>query len=272
VLNYPAFNPVALSLGPLKIRWYGLMYVVGFVAAGWLARRRAAAPGSTWKPADVDDLVFYCVFGVILGGRIGYLLFYGHAALVQDPSYWYKIWQGGMSFHGGLVGCIVALAVLAKRSGRRLFDILDFAAPLPAIGVCAVRIGNFINGELWGKPTHAPWGFAVRDANDSIVTLHASQLYEAALEGLLLFAILWWFTARPRPRYAPSGLFLICYGCARIIVEFWRVPDSQLGYIAFGWLTMGQLLSLPMVAAGIALMLIAYRQRTPSGNYAAATP
>jgi phosphatidylglycerol---prolipoprotein diacylglyceryl transferase len=269
VLTYPDLNPVALALGPLKIRWYGIMYVIGFVAATWLARRRAARPGSTWTAADVDDLVFYCVFGVILGGRAGYLLFYGHQALSEDPSYWYKIWLGGMSFHGGLIGVILALGLLAWRKQRSLMDVLDFAAPLPGIGVCAVRIGNFINGELWGKPTDSPLGFAVAQPDGTLRFLHASQLYEAGLEGLVLFLVLWWFTSSPRPRAAPSGLFLVLYAGARILVEFVRVPDAQLGYLAYGWVTMGQILSLPMLAAGLGLLCYAYARRTPSGNTAA---
>jgi phosphatidylglycerol---prolipoprotein diacylglyceryl transferase len=270
VLTYPEINPVALALGPLKIRWYGLMYVVGFLGAWWLGRWRARQPGSSWTPELVDDLVFYTVFGVILGGRIGYLLFYGRAALIQDPSYWYKIWQGGMSFHGGLIGSLLALVILARRHRRNLIDIYDFAAPLPGIGLFAVRIGNFINGELWGRPTDLPWGFAVRTPDGGTAVLHPSQLYEATFEGLVLFLILWWYTARPRPRMAPSGLFLILYATARIAIEFVRVPDQQLGYLAYGWLTMGQLLSLPMLVVGLLMFAYAYAKRIPSGNYALA--
>jgi len=267
MLSYPEFDPVALALGPLRVRWYGLMYVTGFLGGWWLGRRRAAQPGSTWTPADVDDLVFFAVFGVILGGRIGWLVFYGHDALAADPGYWYKIWLGGMSFHGGLVGVMVALAVLAYRRGRRFVDVLDFAVPLPALGIGAGRIGNFINGELWGKPTDLPWGFAVHEADGTLAVLHASQLYEAFLEGAVLFAIIWWFTSRPRPRWAPAGLFGVCYAMSRIAVEFVRVPDAQLGYLAGGWLTMGMLLSLPLLAAGLVMLAYAYRVREPSGNY-----
>lgn len=269
---YPDFDPIALSLGPLKIRWYGLMYVIGFLAAWLLARHRAKAPHSTWTPLEVDDLVFYCVFGVILGGRIGYLLFYGHEALAQDSSYWYKIWLGGMSFHGGLAGVIISLMVLARVKGRNIIDVFDFAAPLPGIGFFAVRIGNFINGELWGKPTTSALGFAVRQADGSTVVLHASQLYEASLEGLALFLILWWFTGKPRPRGAPAGLFLCTYAVFRIAVEFVRVPDRQLGYLAFDWVTMGQILSLPMLLGGLAFLIFAYTKRQPSGNYRATSP
>jgi phosphatidylglycerol:prolipoprotein diacylglycerol transferase len=267
MLNYPGFDPVAIALGPLKLRWYGIMYVIGFIAAWVLARQRAKRPGSTWTTLDVDDFIFFTVFGVILGGRIGWLVFYGHEALASDPSYWYKIWQGGMSFHGGLIGVVIAISLFAVRRGRRLGDVWDFTAPLPAVGIAAGRFGNFINGELWGKPTDVPWGFAVHQPDGSVQVLHASQLYEGALEGVLMFVILWWFTSRSRPRWAPSGLFLALYAVFRILVEFVRVPDAQLGYLAGGWLTMGMLLSVPMLAAGVALIAYAYARPVPSGNF-----
>jgi phosphatidylglycerol:prolipoprotein diacylglycerol transferase len=202
---------------------------------------------------------------VILGGRIGYVLFYGLKYWAADALYPFKIWEGGMSFHGGLLGVMVAIAIFALRRGRHVADVFDFAAAVPGIGLLAGRLGNFINGELWGKPTDVPWGFLV----DGEVR-HATQLYEAALEGLVLFAVLWWFTARPRPRYAPSGLFLVLYGGSRMLIEFWRVPDAHIGYLYGGWLTMGHLLSLPMLVAGLALLVIAYRRREPSGNLVAA--
>ena len=270
MLSFPNFDPVALALGPLKLRWYGIMYVVGFLGAWWLGRRRARRPGSTWTAVDVDDLVFFSVFGVIFGGRIGWLLFYGHDALANDPWYWYKIWQGGMSFHGGLLGVMIALAVFAWRRRRSLGDVWDFTAPLPGIGIGAVRLGNFINGELWGKPTDVPWGFAVRGADGSLQVLHPSQLYEAALEGAVLFLIVWWFTLRPRPRWAAAGLFGTCYASFRIMVEFVRVPDADIGYLAGGWLTMGMLLSMPVLIAGLAMLTYAYARRPASGNFAPA--
>jgi phosphatidylglycerol---prolipoprotein diacylglyceryl transferase len=265
MLRYPGFNPIAFEIGPIKVHWYGIMYLIGFAAAWWLARVRAARFGSTWKAADVDDFVFYAMLGVILGGRIGYVLFYGLSFWSKDPWYPLKIWEGGMSFHGGLLGVLVAIALYAVRRGRHIGDVFDFAAPLPGIGLFAGRIGNFINGELWGKPTTVPWGFNVNGE-----VRHASQLYEAALEGLLLFAVLWWFTSKPRPRLAPSGLFLLIYGVSRFLVEFVRVPDEHLGYLAGGWFTMGQLLSLPMIVVGIVLLAVAYRWRAPSGNSAIA--
>jgi phosphatidylglycerol:prolipoprotein diacylglycerol transferase len=241
------------------------MYLLGFAAAWWLARVRAAKRGSTWKAVDVDDLIFYCMLGVILGGRIGYILFYGLKFWAADPWYPLKIWEGGMSFHGGLLGVVAAMTLFGWRRGRSAADVYDFTAPLPALGLFFGRIGNFINSELWGKVTTVPWGFRV----DGQVR-HPSQLYEASLEGLLLFAVMWGFTSRPRPRLAPSGLFLAFYGVARFLVEFVRVPDEHIGYLAGGWLTEGQLLSLPMILAGIALMAWAYRSRVPSGNFAIA--
>jgi len=262
---FPHPDPTAFSLGPLHVRWYGLMYLVGFLSAWWLARRRAAAPRSTWTLTDVDDFIFFSAFGVILGGRLGWMLFYGTERILTEPLSVLRIWEGGMSFHGGLIGVLLALAWFARSRGKRLVDVFDFAAPLPAIGFGAGRIGNFINGELWGKPTDVPWAVVVDG-----VPLHASQLYEAALEGLVLFLILWWFTAQPRFRWAPSGLFLVCYGVFRFAVEFVRVPDSNRGYLFLDWVTMGQLLSLPMILAGLAMLAVAYRQRQPSGNFRAA--
>jgi phosphatidylglycerol:prolipoprotein diacylglycerol transferase len=266
MIHYPSFNPVAFSIGPLRVHWYGLMYLIGFIAAWWLARRRAASPQSTWKPMDVDDLIFFAALGVILGGRIGWCLVYGFNALVANPLTLFRIWDGGMSFHGGLAGVLIAITVFARRRGRRVADVFDFTAPLPGLGLAAGRIGNFINGELWGKATTLPWGFMVNGA-----VRHASQLYEAALEGLTLFTILWIFTSKPRPRLAPTGLFLLLYGVFRFAVEFVRVPDENMGYLAGGWLTTGQVLSAPMIAIGIAVLVFAYRRRAPSGNLIPAT-
>lgn len=265
MLTYPGFDPVALELGPLKVRWYGLTYLIAFACAWWLARRRAAHPGSSWTPVDVDDFLFFAMLGVILGGRLGYLLFYGLDAWREDPLYLLRIWEGGMSFHGGLIGVLVALAVFARRRGRQVADVFDFAAALPGLGICAVRIGNFINGELWGKPGEVPWAMLVDG-----VARHPTQLYEAALEGLLLALVLWVFTSKSRPRLAPSGLFLVMYALGRLTVEFWRLPDAHIGYLAGGWLTMGHVLTAPMLLAGIVLLLIAYRRNESSGNLRAA--
>ena len=262
MLVYPGFNPIAYEIGRIKVHWYGIMYLLGFASAWWLARRRAARPDSTWKPNDVDDLIFFTMLGVIFGGRIGYVLFYGLGFWAADPWYPLKIWEGGMSFHGGLLGVIVAMTLFAWRRGRNVADVYDFTAPLPALGLFFGRIGNFINSELWGKVTTVQWGFRVNGE-----VRHPSQLYEAGFEGLFLFAVLWWFTSRPRTRLAPSGLFLLIYGMARFLIEFVRVPDEHIGYLAGGWLTEGQVLSLPMILAGVAMLAWAYRVRQPSGNF-----
>jgi phosphatidylglycerol---prolipoprotein diacylglyceryl transferase len=266
MLQYPGFDPIAIELGPVKVHWYGLMYLVAFGAAWWLGRLRAARPGSTWKLVDVDDFMFFGMLGVILGGRIGYVFFYGLNYWAQDIWYPIKIWDGGMSFHGGLLGVMIAFAIFAVRRKRKVADVFDFAAALPGIGIFAVRIGNFVNGELWGKPTDVAWGFMVNGE-----VRHATQLYEAFLEGIVLAIILWWFTAKPRPRLAPSGLFLVVYGVGRMIVEFWRLPDQHIGYLAGGWLTMGMMLTLPMILIGLALMIMAYKRREPSGNLGTAS-
>jgi phosphatidylglycerol---prolipoprotein diacylglyceryl transferase len=263
MLVYPDIDPIAFAIGPVRVHWYGLMYVLGIAAGWWLARRRAAQPGSTWKPIDVDDLIFFASVGVIAGGRLGWILFYGFDSLRADWLAIFKVWNGGMSFHGGLIGVMLMIIWFARSRGRRIADVLDFTAPLPAIGLFAGRIGNFINGELWGKPTDVPWGFLFQGE-----VRHPSQLYEAGLEGVALFLIVWWFTRRPRPTLAPSGLFLLGYGVFRFLIEFVRVPDEHLGYLALDWVTMGQLLSLPMIAAGGVLLVMAYRDRRPSGNFA----
>ena len=267
MLQYPGFDKVAFQIGPigdygpLKVHWYGIMYLVAFTVGWFLARLRAKKPGSTWKPADVDDFMFYCMLGTIIGGRLGYVFFYGLSFWAKDPWYPFKVMDGGMSFHGGLIGVLTALAIFAVRNKRRIADVFDFGAPLPGLGICAGRIGNFINGELWGKTTDVPWGFMV----DGEVR-HATQLYEAGLEGLLLFVIMWWYTSRPRPLLAPTGLFLVLYSLARITVEFWRIPDEHINYLAGGWFTMGMLLTLPMLLIGLTLMFMAYRRNQSSGN------
>lgn len=187
MLTYPGFDPVAFSLGPLQVRWYGLTYVIAFATAWWLARRRAARPGSTWSAVDVDDFLFFAMLGVILGGRLGYVLFYGLGFWAEDPWYPLRITDGGMSFHGGLIGVLLALAWFARSRGRQIADVFDFAAALPGLGIFAVRMGNFINGELWGRSGDAPWVFLVDG-----IPRHPTQVYEALLEGLLLAAVLWW--------------------------------------------------------------------------------
>ena len=261
MLAYPHIDPVLIAIGPVAVRWYGVMFLVALGGAYGLARRRAARPGSTWTPGDVDDLVFHGAVGAILGGRLGWVLFYGLEYEVTDPLRVLRVWEGGMSFHGGLIGVVVALVLFAYRKGRRVGDVFDFAAPLPAVGLFSVRVANFINGELWGKPTQVPWAFVYQG-----VPRHASQLYEATLEGIVLGTAVWVFTARPRPRLAPSGLFLLGYGLIRFAIEFVRLPDGNRGYLLFGWVTEGQLLSTPMIIAGITLLGVAYRRPPPGGN------
>jgi phosphatidylglycerol:prolipoprotein diacylglycerol transferase len=255
----PNIDPVAISLGPIKIHWYGLMYVIGFLALWFLASRRAKRPDSGWTVEQVSDFVFYGALGVILGGRLGYMLFYNLPHYLAHPFDVFKVWQGGMSFHGGLIGVLLAMLYFARKTGKTFFTVADFFAPWVPIGLGLGRLGNFINHELWGRTTDGPWGMVFRDAGP--LPRHPSQLYQAALEGLALFVILWLFARKPRPTASVSGLFLICYGLFRILVEFVREPDPQLGYLAFGWLTMGQVLSVPMILFGIGLMFFSYRKK-----------
>lgn len=277
MLTYPNIDPILFSLGPVSVHWYGAMYLVGFVAGWWLGRRRAARPDSGWNVEQVDDLLFYIALGVVLGGRLGYTLFYGFDTLLRDPLSLLRIWEGGMSFHGGLLGVLVAMWLFGRRHDKGFFQSTDFIAPLIPLGLGAGRIGNFINGELWGAPGAVPWAMQVPcDRFMALCTdklqlppgtlmtppLHPNQLYEALLEGVVLFAILWLFSSRPRPAMAVSGLFLVCYGLFRFAIEFVRMPDAHLGYLAFDWVTMGQLLSLPMLLAGAVLLSLAFRKRT----------
>ena len=259
MIAYPEIDPVALQIGVVKIHWYGLMYLVGFATAWALGRMRAKDPRRDWSGAAVDDLLFYIALGVILGGRLGYVLFYDLGRFVDDPSLIVRIWQGGMSFHGGLIGVMIAMWWFARTRGRTFFAVADFVAPCVAPGIVYGRIGNFINGNLWGGPSDLPWAMVFPDPRAGGVPRHPSQLYQALLEGLTLFIIVWVYSRHPRPTMAVSGLFLAAYGVLRFPVEFIRVPDDHIGYLAFDWLTMGQLLSAPMVIAGATLMVLAYR-------------
>lgn len=247
MLAFPSINPVAFSIGPLQVHWYGLMYLLGFVMA-WLLAQWRARHDPNWDSEQISDLIFYAAVGVILGGRLGYMLFYGTLQLLANPLSLFKLWEGGMSFHGGLLGVIVALALFARKTKKRFLDVGDFIAPLVPLGLAAGRAGNFINGELWGSPTDVPWAMIFPHSDG--LPRHPSQLYELGLEGIGLFILLWWYSSKPRPRGRVSALFLIGYAISRMFAEFFRVPDVQLGYLALGWLTMGQLLSIPMLFLG----------------------
>ncbi|MDR2214442.1 MAG: prolipoprotein diacylglyceryl transferase [Nevskiaceae bacterium] len=271
MIRYPNIDPIAVSLGPLNVHWYGIMYIIGFGAAWWLGRRVAARPGSTWKTDDVDDLLFWAMVGVILGGRIGYVLIYGRDLMQEDLLYPLKIWKGGMSFHGALAGVIIALLAFARSRRRNWLDVLDFAAPLPGIGILAGRLGNFINNELWGAPTTVPWAFGVPDrVTGEVIARHPSQLYEACFEGLLMFLLVWWFARKPRARGMVFGLALTWYAIVRGLAETVRLPDEQIGYLAGDWLTMGMVLSIPMYVVGTTLLASGWTRPKRSGNWAAA--
>lgn len=249
----PRIDPVAVSIGPLQLHWYGLMYLVGFVVGWLLGRLRARRPGSGWTPVEVDDLLTCVMLGVIVGGRLGYAIFYDLPAFLADPLEIFRIWHGGMSFHGGLLGAAGAFFWFARSRKRSFLQVSDFVAPLVPQALFFGRLGNFINGELWGKVSDAPWAMVFPGAGP--LPRHPSQLYEALLEGLLLFVALWIYSATPRKPGAVSGFFALGYGLARFLVEFVRVPDAHLGYLAFGWLTMGQVLCLPLMGVGLWLLL-----------------
>lgn len=257
MLSYPQIDPVLLAVGPLKIHWYGMMYLFGFMGAFWLAQSRSKRSDSPVRVAQVEDLIMYSAFGVVLGGRLGYVFFYGLDEFLRDPLWLFRVWDGGMSFHGGLLGVLVALYLYARKIHKTFFQLTDFIAPMVPIGLGFGRLGNFINQELWGRATDVSW--AMIFPNDpSALPRHPSQLYQCALEGIALFTILFWFSSKPRPRYAVSALFLLCYGLFRFFVEFFREPDVQIGYEWFGWMTRGQELCLPMIVAGMILFFVAY--------------
>ncbi len=273
------FDPVFLHLGPLKIHWYGISYLVAFLQFLLLGKYRARHMG--WEPDAVADLLFYGAFGVILGGRIGWWLFYNDTPFVSDPTQILRVWEGGMSFHGGLLGVLVAMWLWAQKTHRPFLEVADFVAPLVPLGILAVRIGgNFVGGELWGRVTQSDWGMIFRHAlPDHLAGLphatlqqmnqngqldaylrHPSQLYEAFLEGLVTFVVVWLVANKTRKPGVVSGTFLLCYGLARFAVEFFREPDANRGFVAFGWMTMGQALSFPMIIAGLALIAWGMRQ------------
>ncbi|MEJ2042718.1 MAG: prolipoprotein diacylglyceryl transferase [Reinekea sp.] len=256
---YPQIDPVAFHLGPLPVRWYGLMYLAGFLAGQYLGIWRAAR--QSWRnftQDEVRDLLFYIVMGVILGGRIGYVFFYHIDLFLQNPLYLFKIYEGGMSFHGGFLGVAVAVILFARFRRKHIFAVGDFVAPLVPPGLFFGRVANFINGELWGRPTDVPWGMVFPGAGDGILR-HPSQLYQMAGEGLTLFLFLWWFSRKPRPRMAVAAMFMVGYGVLRTTAEFFRQPDEHIGYLLGGHFTEGMLLSLPMVLIGGILLFVAYR-------------
>ena len=257
MLVHPDFNPIAFSVGPLAVRWYGLMYLVGFAAAWWLGLKRIRDNRAPITRKQFDDLIFFAVLGVILGGRLGYVLFYKPGYYAAHPLEIFAIWEGGMSFHGGMLGVMLAAWIYARRQEIGFLRLMDFVAPLCPLGLAAGRMGNFINGELYGRVTDLPWGMVFRQGGSA--PRHPSQLYQFALEGLTLFVILWWFSAKPRPKGQVSALFLIGYGVLRFIAEFGREPDAFLGLLALG-LSMGQWLCVPMVAAGAVLFAWSRRQ------------
>jgi len=258
MLAYPNINPIAIKIGPLAIHWYGIMYLIGFVLAWILGRMRCRHSQGVWNESNMGDIIFYCALGVIFGGRIGYILFYNLHYYLHNPAMMLAVWDGGMSFHGGFLGVLVALYFYGRTLSKNLVQMTDFIAPLVPLGLAAGRIGNFINGELWGRFTDVPWAM-IFPKDPLQLPRHPSQLYEFALEGIGLFIVLWFFSKKPRPTGAVSALFLIGYGLARFIIEFFRQPDPQLGFVAFGWMTRGQELSLPMIILGSIIMLWVYR-------------
>lgn len=254
---HPQFDPILFQVGPVAVRWYGLMYLLGFGAFWWLGCRRAAQKDALMPVAQVGDFLFYAFLGVIIGGRMGSVFFYNFDYFLIRPVYLFEIWKGGMSFHGGLLGVIVAMGLYQHKQGWGFFKLADFVAPLVPLGLGFGRIGNFINGELWGRPTDYPWGVVFPQV-DSLAR-HPSQLYQAVLEGVVLFVILWLYSSKPRLTGCVSALFLIFYGVFRFLIEYAREPDGHLGFVALDALTMGQLLSLPMIVIGVLLFYYAQR-------------
>ena len=266
MLTYRSIDPVAIQFGPIKIHWYGLLYLIAFVGCYLLVRYRAIKQPETRpiEPVQISDLAYYCGLGVILGGRLGYCLFYEPSLFIEfdrQLPWWgvFMIHKGGMSFHGGLIGLMLGVWYMAHKLGRPFFELMDFAAPATPFGLLCGRIGNYINGELWGRATDVPWAMVFPQVDS--IPRHPSMVYEAFLEGIVLWAILWWYSAKPRPRMAVSGLFGVGYGSFRFLVEFVRQPDAHIGFIAMNWVTMGHLLSLPMILIGVAMMIMAYRNQ-----------
>ncbi|WP_119342677.1 prolipoprotein diacylglyceryl transferase [Facilibium subflavum] len=253
MLMYPQIDPVAFSIGPVKVHWYGIMYLIGFASAWALSLRRCKKPYSPINSTQVSDVIFYAALGVIIGGRVGYMLFYDFKNFITHPWIIFQVWDGGMSFHGGLIGVVIAIMLFCRKHKRNVFDVLDFLAPMVPIGLGAGRLGNFINGELWGRVTDSPIGMVFPTGGP--LPRYPSQLLELFLEGICLFIILWVLSKKQRPRLFISAQFLLWYGIFRFIAEFFRQPDPQMGYMLFNWMTMGQLLSLPMIISGLLILL-----------------
>ena len=258
MIQFPNIDPIALQLGPLAIRWYGISYLVG-IGLAWLLLSWRSKSKQDWNSEQVSDLVTFAALGAVIGGRIGYILLYKFSSYAADPLSIFKVWEGGMSFHGGLMGVLIAFYLFARKNKKTFFQVADFAAPVVPVGLFFGRIANFINAELWGAVTDKPWGVVF--PNGGPLPRHPSQLYEAALEGIVLFLILWFFSRSERPLRAISGMFLVGYGCFRSMVELVREPDAHVGYIAFDWVTLGQVYSLPMIMAGLVLIYLAYRKK-----------
>jgi phosphatidylglycerol:prolipoprotein diacylglycerol transferase len=261
MLVFPQPDPVAFHLGPLQVHWYGLMYLLGFMGAWILARWRVNHYHLAWTKIEISDLIFFAALGAVIGGRIGYMLFYDISGLMAEPLLLFQLWKGGMSFHGGLVGVGLALFLFARKTGKTFLHVTDFMAPLAPFGLGAGRAGNFINGELWGRASDVPWAMVFPQAGPE--GRHPSQLYELGLEGIILFIAVWVYARKPRPAGCVSAIFLIAYALCRLLAECFREPDVQLGFLAFDWLTMGQLLSLPMLVGGIILWWIKRNEDLP---------
>ncbi len=261
-LQFPVIDPIIFSIGPIALRWYGMMYLVGFLVAMFLANKAADKSAGEWTREQVSDLLFYSFLGVILGGRIGYVLFYQWEYFLADPLYLFQIWQGGMSFHGGLLGVITAVYIFARKTNKSFLIVGDFVAPLVPVGLGMGRLGNFINAELWGRQTDVPWAM-VFPTDPLQLPRHPSQLYEFFLEGVVLFAIIYMITRKPRSLGLAAGTFLIGYGVFRSIVEFFREPDAHLG-LYFSFISKGQILSIPMILAGFLIIYLGYLSQQKS--------
>ncbi len=272
-MHYPHIDPVIIGYGPIAIRWYGLAYLAAFVMAWWLGNKRTHTLHTDWTAQQVSDVVFYGALGAVLGGRIGYVFFYGFKQFIADPVWLFRIWDGGMSFHGGFIGVMIALVWFARSTHRTFLQVSDFVAPLVPLGLGFGRLGNFANTELPGRMTDSAFGIIYPCSADAIRAInplctgawedfarHPSPLYQAFAEGMVLFVIVWLFSSKPRPTGAVSGVFALSYGVLRICTEFFREPDAQLGFIALNWLTMGQLLSILMVLFGVVLLALSRKR------------